>query len=59
MKRANEAGRTTLAVDYTAETLGASPESQRALQQLRDEVVAGIYVDVDVDVDVDHMFEEG
>lgn len=53
-------GRQTLAVDYSAATLDPSPESQRALQQLRDEVVAEMYARIEGDVvelEVARMFE--
>lgn len=41
-------------------TLDASPESQRALQQLRDEVVAETYARIEADsveLEVSRMFE--
>ncbi len=60
MARSNQAGRATVAVDYSTATLDPSPESQRILQRWRDEVVAEVYARIaadEVEAEVAAMFE--
>lgn len=60
MAKTKRIGRDTLAVDYRAVTIEPSPESQRALRALRDEVVAEVYARLgadEVELEVARLFE--